>query len=91
MLRNSIQNYEYLTQAHAIDSTATDNIVNLIMPVVGWEVPFDEAGTYYGDVSWTRDPDTWDDAKAYLLSIIGEEAPQNIDINGVILNNVTFK
>jgi len=71
--RRGIQDVDYLTMAAAINPTATQNIVNKIVPKVLWEYGVDSTSdpTYvHAAISWSNNPDVWEAARAQLAGII---------------------
>lgn len=71
--RKGLQDVDYLTLAHAINPTATDAIVQSIIPTVVFENGVDDINDpSYGhqDISWSTDPDVWEAARQQLVNII---------------------
>ncbi len=71
--RRGIQDADYLTMAAAVNSGATQAIVNQIVPKVLWEYGVDSNSdpTYVrSDISWSVNPDVWEAARAQLAAII---------------------
>ena len=76
--RRGIQDHDYLALASQINPSAVDAIVQNIIPSVVWDVGVDEPSdpTYvHADISWSTDPDVWEDARAELASIINDATP----------------
>jgi len=74
--RRGIQDVDYLTLASNIDPAQTNAIVNRIIPQVLWEFgagddsdPNDPTWVKH-DISWSVDPDVWEDARVELADII---------------------
>ena len=71
--RRGLQDVEYLALAQAIDPNATRAIINRVVPRVMWEygVTNNADPTYvYTDISWSTDPDVWEQARRDLAAII---------------------
>lgn len=71
--RRGIEDVDYLTLAAKIDAVRTQQIVNLIVPKVLWENGVDNPAdpTYHtGPVSWSSDPNVWENARLQLANII---------------------
>ncbi|MFW9986720.1 MAG: hypothetical protein ACFFDJ_09170 [Candidatus Odinarchaeota archaeon] len=71
--RRGIQDVDYLTLAAEINPTRTAEIVNSMIPEVLWEYGVDdpEDPTFvYTDISWSTDPDVWEEARRELAAII---------------------
>jgi Domain of unknown function (DUF4091)/Family of unknown function (DUF6067) len=68
--RRGIQDVDYLTLAAQVDPTATQAIVNSVIPMVLWEYPTTDPSYYIGPISWSSDPDIWEAARAQLAQII---------------------
>jgi hypothetical protein len=75
--RRGIQDVDYLTLASKIDPTSTAQIVNQVVPKFMWEYGADSdsnvaANEYlvHSDISWSTNPDVWEDARSQLASII---------------------
>ena len=70
--RRGIQDLEYIAQADAIDSLATDAIVAAAVPLAWWE--YNNLGGYGNQAaSWSSDPDDWEEdtkGRMALLNII---------------------
>lgn len=74
--RRGLQDYEYLKAASEIDPAATRRIVQRMVPRVLWEVTVDDPDdpTYArSDISWSTDPDDWENARSELASIIASK------------------
>jgi hypothetical protein len=73
--RRGIQDVDYLKLAEKNDPIATAKIVEELIPVILWEVGCE---MYHGecdgwiqtDISWSTDPDIWEEARAELANII---------------------
>jgi hypothetical protein len=89
--RRGIQDADYLAMAEAIDPVATRAIIDRMIPLVLWEYGpdhYDRAGgpddpTWAShDISWSIDPDAWQQARAELAAIIGvgETPTRRVDI-----------
>lgn len=75
--RRGIQDVDYLAQAAAINPSATQAIVTQMVPKVVWEVGVDDLSdpTYvHSDISWSNDPDVWENARLQLANIIDPPA-----------------
>lgn len=75
MWRRGINDHTYLTLASQFDGKAVDRLVQQIIPRVLWERGvYDTADpTYqYGGISWSRDPNVWEQARETLANIISE-------------------
>jgi Domain of unknown function (DUF4091)/Family of unknown function (DUF6067) len=68
--RRGIQDVDYLTLAAQINPTATQAIVNSVVPQVLWEYHTTDPSYYIGPISWSVDPDVWEAARAQLAQII---------------------
>jgi len=77
--RRGIQDYEYLTLAKAINPTAVQNLVNTMVPKALWEYGVSDPSDptwVRTDISWSVNPDDWEQARAQLAAIItGQAAP----------------
>lgn len=71
--RRGIQDVDYITLAMIMDPTATQEIVNRMVPKVLWEYgiadPKDPTWVRT-DISWSTNPDDWEKARAELADII---------------------
>jgi hypothetical protein len=77
MWRRGVQDVDYIAQAAAINPTATQAIVNAMVPKVAWEVGVDSLAdpTYvHSDISWSTNPDVWENARKQLADIIDPPA-----------------
>jgi hypothetical protein len=75
--RRGIQDIDYLTLAAKTDPTLTAQILNRMMPKFMWEYSADNSSDpsndeYYlhSDISWSTDPNVWEEARKELASII---------------------
>jgi len=71
--RRGIQDVDYLTLAAAVDPVATAQIVQDMNPEVLWEPGVSDPGDptwNRTDISWSIDPDDWEDARSALIDII---------------------
>ncbi len=71
--RRGIQDADYLALADAADSSATQVVIQRMVPKVLWEngVESEEDPTFvYTDISWSVDPDDWEKARGDLADII---------------------
>lgn len=71
--RRGIQDIDYVAMAAKINPTKTQQIVQQMVPKVLWEVGVDnpEDPTYRnGYVSWSDNPDVWENARKQLADII---------------------
>ncbi len=74
--RRGIQDVDYLTMAAKIDPQGVKEIVNEMIPKVLWEVgvtdPKDPSYVH-ADISWSTDPDVWEEARRELAEIVLKE------------------
>lgn len=78
MLRRGQFDYDYLTQAYAIDPVSTQAILDSLVPAALWDIPcFSQADcTYtYGGRTWNNEAQDWDEARADLAAIIEGAVP----------------
>ncbi|MCL4876286.1 MAG: DUF4091 domain-containing protein [Anaerolineae bacterium] len=71
--RRGIQDVDYLALASAIDPVRVSQIVQEIVPRALWEYGAedpDEPTWIRTDISWSADPDVWENARAELADII---------------------
>lgn len=71
--RRGIQDVDYLTMAAEINPARTAEIVDTIIPKVLWEYGVsdpDDPTWILTDISWSTDPDVWENARAELVDII---------------------
>jgi hypothetical protein len=71
--RRGIQDVDYLALASKVDPVRTQQIVNNLVPKALWEYGVTDPSdpTYVRtDISWSTDPDVWEQARAELASII---------------------
>jgi hypothetical protein len=71
--RRGIQDVDYLKLAEVISPTRTAEIVAEIVPKILWEygVSDPEDPTWVlTDISWSTDPDVWEEARGELADII---------------------
>ena len=71
--RRGIQDSDYLKLAMAKDSTATEAIINKIVPKVLWEYDVadpNDPSWVRSEISWSSDPDVWEKARRDLANII---------------------
>jgi len=71
--RRGIQDVDYLTLAARVDPVATEGIVERMIPKVLWEVGVSDPGDptwVLSDISWSVNPDDWEQARAELADII---------------------
>ena len=76
--RRGIQDVDYISLAAAINPSATQAIVNQMVPKVAWDygVASQLDPTYvYTDISWSTRPDDWEAARASLARIIETGSP----------------
>ena len=72
-----MQDHDYLSMAAAIDPAAVEEIVNRIIPKVVWEVGVTDTTDptwVRTDISWSNDPDIWEEARDSLAQIILAES-----------------
>lgn len=90
--RRGIQDADYLSLASKINPTATQAIVNRMLPKVLWEygVENEDDPTYvYTDVSWSTDPDKWERARAALAEIITSDPTPIPSVYILLMENTT--
>jgi len=71
--RRGLQDHDYLTLASAIDPIAVQGIVDSMIPAVVWEVGVQDTSDptwVRRDISWSNDPDVWEEARDSLAQII---------------------
>ncbi len=71
--RRGIQDVDYLTMAAAVDATRTAEILNQMIPKILWEYGANDRSDptwVLTDISWSIDPDQWEEARAALADII---------------------
>ncbi|HOW36377.1 MAG TPA: DUF4091 domain-containing protein [Candidatus Omnitrophota bacterium] len=71
--RRGIQDMDYLAMAHKVNPVAVDVLVQEMIPKVLWEVGVTDPKdpTYvHADISWSIDPDKWEQARRTLADII---------------------
>ncbi len=76
--RRGIQDTDYLALANAINPTATKQIIDAVIPKVLWEYGVDDPRDptwKRTDISWSNDPDVWEQARSSLASIIESGSP----------------
>ncbi len=76
--RRGIQDVDYLTEAAAADPARTADIVDRIVPRVLWEVGVSDPSDptwVLTDISWSVDPDVWEQARSELADIIEAATP----------------
>lgn len=95
LLRRGQNDYDYLTQANAIDPIATGIIVNALVGITLWDINcFEDADCSYsyGGRLWEEDPDVWEQARADLAAIIESAAPPEPTADKVqIRGRATFR
>ncbi len=71
--RRGIQDSDYLALAMSIDPSATNAIINKIVPKVMWEYGVDDPKDptwVRTEISWSNNPDVWEQARQDLANII---------------------
>lgn len=71
--RRGLQDVDYLTLASTVDPAAVRTLVDQMVPKVLWDYGVDNPRdpTYtHTDVSWSNDPQVWENARARLAKII---------------------
>lgn len=71
--RRGIQDVDYLALANSINPNAVKQIMDAVLPTALWEYGVDDVKDptwKRGDISWSNDPDVWEQARASLASII---------------------
>jgi hypothetical protein len=74
--RRGIQDVDYVTMAAAKNATATKAIVARMVPKASWEYGVtdpNDPSWVRADISWSINPDDWEQARKDLAAII--EAP----------------
>jgi hypothetical protein len=87
--RRGLQDHDYLTLASAINPIAVQGIVNTIIPKVVWEVGVQDTTdpTWVRcDISWSNNPDVWEEARDSLAQIILRGDSAGIGENPYILS-----
>jgi hypothetical protein len=87
--RRGLQDHDYLTLASAIDPIAVQGIVNTIIPQVVWEVGVQDTTdpTWVRcNISWSNDPDVWEEARDSLAQIILRGDSSGIGENPYLLS-----
>ncbi len=79
--RRGIQDMDYLELARQIDPEAVDELVESMIPQVLWDYGVDnpaDPSYVHTDISWSTDPDVWEDARKQLSDIIiaGQQQPE---------------
>jgi hypothetical protein len=78
-IRRSINDYDYISQAYAVNASSTSAIVAALMPQALWDILcYDPADCsyHYGGRTWSEDPEAWENARTRLALIItGAPAP----------------
>ena len=69
--RRGLQDVDYINMAAKINPTATQAIVNSVVPKVLWEYDATDPGFLQTPISWSVDPDVWEAARAQLAQILG--------------------
>ncbi len=76
--RRGIQDVDYLTLARAINPAQVDAIVQQMVPKIMWEndvtVPSDPTWART-DISWSTNPDVWENVREQLAAIIESAGP----------------
>ena len=72
---------DYLELARQIDPEAVDELVESMIPQVLWDYGVDnpaDPSYVHTDISWSTDPDVWEDARKQLSDIIiaGQQQPE---------------
>lgn len=71
--RNGLQQREYLYLADKIDSETVATLVASMIPEFNWEHDVanpNDPSYWYGDISWSEDPEDWETARETLADII---------------------
>ena len=71
--RRGIQDVQYIEMAMAVDATATQALINAMVPEVMWELGVadpNDPSFVHRPPSWSTDPDDWESARAQLINII---------------------
>jgi glycosyl hydrolase family 123 len=69
--RRGVQDVDYIALANKVNPSATQTVINNLIPKVLWEYPTQDPSYYVGPISWSSDPDVWEAARATLAQIIG--------------------
>ena len=80
--RRGTEDGDYLTIANAIDPVATSTIVHKTIPFALWENkapgwPQADPSYFYGQQSWSSNPDDWELARAELAQLIATYCASN--------------
>jgi Domain of unknown function (DUF4091) len=78
-MRRGLQDGDYLTLAAQIEPVAVQNIVSKTMPKALWEnpAPDGDPSWFRGSVSWSPNPDDWENSRAQLAAIISNYCSSN--------------
>jgi hypothetical protein len=78
-MRRGLQDGDYLTLAAQIEPVAVQNIVSKTMPKALWEnpAPDGDPSWFRGSVSWSPNPDNWENSRAQLAAIISNYCSSN--------------
>ena len=71
--RRGIQDVKYIELAMAVNPTATQAIIDAIVPEVMWELGVtdeNDPSFVLKPPSWSTDPDVWERARADLINLI---------------------
>ena len=78
-MRRGLQDGDYLTIAAGIDPVGVQKIVSTTMPKALWEnpAPGGDPSWFAGPISWSPNPDTWENSRAQLAAIISNYCSAN--------------
>lgn len=89
-LRRGMNDYDYLTQAYAINPSSTTAILSTLVPSVLWDITcFTNVDcTYaYGGRIWNEDPNYWELQRQNLAAIITPGPTETLSGNGSFSGN----
>lgn len=92
MVRRGIQDADYLTLANAVKPVIVTNLLSTMVPKALWEYNCPTLGDcsfVFGDRTWSRDPDTWDNARATLATIL--DPPPSVIDGGVSIKHAVIE
>lgn len=68
--RRGVQDTDYLALAKKVDPEAANRIMQKMVPQALWEYGAIDPNYYVGGISWSTDPDSWENARAELTKVI---------------------
>jgi hypothetical protein len=81
-LRRGVQDVDYIALAAAINPSAVNIIVNTMVPQVLWDVPCYGPNWTAPPISYSTDPDEWENARLQLANIIDSPAITTTSLPG---------